>query len=133
MPQPCPTGHFCPEGTGLSTMFPCPSGKQACQKKIITHNKIHYFRGQFLVCVSNKTLSIYLTGSYGPDEEYDSESDCRQCPSGFYCEEPGLDTPTGECYAGYYCTGGALSPTPRNHMVRIFHVTTSFSLEKYFQ
>ena len=76
-------------------------------------------------------MPINLTGSYGPDEDYGSESDCRQCPSGFYCEEPGLDTPTGECYAGYYCTGGALSPTPRNHMVRILYVTTSFSPEKY--
>ena len=28
-PSPCPVGHYCPEGTGLSTSFPCPPGTYA--------------------------------------------------------------------------------------------------------
>lgn len=27
-------------------------------------------------------------------------SECQPCPSGFYCEEPGLTAPTGECWEG---------------------------------
>ena len=80
-----------------------------------------------------KSCLVLLIGTYGPDENYGSQADCRQCPSGYYCEEPGLDVPTGQCYAGYYCTGGALSPTPRNHMVRamIIHFTC-LSLRRLF-
>lgn len=27
-------------------------------------------------------------------------SECQPCPSGFYCEVPGLSAPTGECWEG---------------------------------
>ena len=56
-------------------------------------------------------------GTYGPDTHYSSEDNCTSCTAGWYCETAGLDTPTGECRAGYYCTGGASSPTPINDMV----------------
>ncbi|KAM7082943.1 uncharacterized protein J5F26_014046 [Ciconia maguari] len=47
-------------------------------------------------------------------------SECQPCPSGFYCEVPGLSAPTGECWEGYYCdsqqgpvTDFTLYPCPR--------------------
>ncbi len=80
-PSACIVGHYCPEGTGFATKFPCPAG------------------------------------TYGPDLYYESLDNCTQCPSGFYCEEAGLSVPTGECRAGFYCTGGASSSTPIDDMV----------------
>ena len=81
VPQPCPPGHYCPEGTGISTSFPCPAG------------------------------------SYFASTRNEAASNCTACTAGSYCETPGLDAVTGPCAAGHYCTGGALAPTPVNHLV----------------
>lgn len=34
------------------------------------------------------------------------------CPGGKYCQFSGLDTPTDNCSAGYYCTAMATTATP---------------------
>ena len=39
----------------------------------------------------------------------DDESDCQACLPGHYCDVPGLDSPAGECEAGYFCSGGSNS------------------------
>ena len=57
-------------------------------------------------------------GTYNPGYNLAEESDCAACTAGSHCFDYGLSTPSGECYAGYYCTGGAISPTPRNESVR---------------
>jgi hypothetical protein len=66
-------------------------------------------------------------GKYNPDVRKIQASDCLACPAGKYCAgapavydrtdilddmEPYVPDPipTGDCYAGYYCTGGAYSP-----------------------
>lgn len=38
------------------------------------------------------------------------QSQCLSCPPGEYCEEDGLTEPTGSCYGGFYCLGGATKP-----------------------
>ena len=58
-------------------------------------------------------------GSYFPSTQNSERSNCTACPSGQYCESAGLSAPTGECHARYYCTGGADSATPNNHLVRV--------------
>lgn len=37
----------------------------------------------------------------------------QQCPSGRYGASEGMTSPqcTGECYAGFYCPSGSVSPT----------------------
>lgn len=67
------------------------------------------------------------SGNYNPSVRMIQESDCLSCPAGQYCSgAPATTTrtdiltdmspyvpdpdPTGYCYAGYYCTGGAYSP-----------------------
>ena len=59
-------------------------------------------------------------GTFGPDQYYTAIENCTDCPAGSYCERDGLDAATGECWAGYYCTGGASSPTPISHNVSLF-------------
>ncbi|XP_068098134.1 sushi, von Willebrand factor type A, EGF and pentraxin domain-containing protein 1-like [Hyperolius riggenbachi] len=51
-------------------------------------------------------------GTYGPKTGASSKSDCEACPPGMYCSSEGLHKPTGHCYAGYYCSQGAVIPTP---------------------
>jgi len=40
------------------------------------------------------------------------ESDCQGCPSGSFCNDTGLSTPSGDCYAGYHCVSNASHPAP---------------------
>ncbi|KAE8591947.1 hypothetical protein XENTR_v10018612 [Xenopus tropicalis] len=91
--QPCPSGHFC---NALGVSFPkiCPVG--------------HF-------CPPGASfITIYPcpVGTYGPKPGASSKSDCEACPAGMYCSSEGLQRPTGYCYAGYYCSQGAVNPTP---------------------
>lgn len=51
-------------------------------------------------------------GTYNPAPYLQGLQNCSQCPPGLYCERPGLGQPSGNCSAGYYCTGGANTSTP---------------------
>ena len=59
-----------------------------------------------------------IPGTYRPLEGGEQLSDCRDCEPGSYCLYPGLFNVSGDCYGGYYCTGGAISPNPRNESVK---------------
>ena len=44
-----------------------------------------------------------------------------ECTPGMYCATAGLSEPTGNCTAGYYCSGLATSPTPSDSTgIKIF-------------
>jgi hypothetical protein len=58
-------------------------------------------------------------GTFGPDEKYTNLDNCTICTAGMYCEADGLSAPTGNCWGGYFCIGGAASPTPVDHNVSI--------------
>ena len=88
----CPRGSYCLEGTGVPLRCPhgyyCPSGTSRPKKCPI--------------------------GTYGPDYDLKSVNGCLPCPSGMYCSLPGLPAPEGLCDAGFFCTLGAKSSTPRD-------------------
>ena len=42
-------------------------------------------------------------------------SDCKLCPGGQYCAGSGLELPTGNCSAGYYCPGGQNMSMPTEY------------------
>ena len=47
-----------------------------------------------------------ISGTFGASLSLSEESHCTQCSGGKYCETTGLDAPTNNCTAGYYCTTG---------------------------
>ena len=57
-------------------------------------------------------------GTFGPDLYLSTIENCTQCTAGYYCDRTGLSAPVAECWGGYYCTGGAETATPVDHMVR---------------
>ncbi|KAG9392255.1 hypothetical protein J8273_5240 [Carpediemonas membranifera] len=90
----CPTGHFCPSGSTSPT--PCPIG---------TFNP-NTNAGHLASCMPCPA------GTYSSNTGLTSAGECTPCSPGKYCATPGLAAPTGSCSAGYYCTGGADTPTP---------------------
>ncbi|XP_071497013.1 uncharacterized protein [Diadema antillarum] len=97
----CPGSYYCdPTESGpVTTPEPCPQG--------------YYCPPGTGAAMTNACPP----GTFGDAEGYDELDDCVSCTAGWYCEEPALSTPTGECYAGFYCTGGAAVPTPYDDMV----------------
>ncbi|CDJ31447.1 uncharacterized protein EMH_0066870 [Eimeria mitis] len=89
----CPEGYFCEDST-VTPSSKCPPGYY-CPKGS--------YNGHEYPC----PLGTYnkLGGAKGASE-------CLPCPVGKYCGSRGLEEPTGECLAGYYCKGGAWSPAP---------------------
>lgn len=59
-------------------------------------------------------------GTYSPSTQNTNSTQCLDCSPGYYCEVAGLSEPEGKCDAGYYCTGGAASPTPDDGSSRCF-------------
>ncbi|RUS80922.1 hypothetical protein EGW08_011303, partial [Elysia chlorotica] len=99
----CSPGYYCdpfeanvtiPNAGPVVTPSPCPVGYY-CPVK-----------------TSAKQSFPCPAGTFGPDEYYSDISNCTECTAGSYCERDGLSAPTGECWAGFYCTGGASAPTP---------------------
>ena len=51
-------------------------------------------------------------GTYNDKEYGKNMSDCMACRPGHFCQDTGLSSPSGECYAGYYCKKGSKFPNP---------------------
>ena len=110
----CPTGHYCPIGTGVP--IPCSAGTYANT----TQNDLCDIcpAGQF--CTNGETPELCPAGFYcpegtgfnwqscppgtfSPDLGLANETQCRQCTGGFYCDVHNLTATAGSCDAGYYC------------------------------
>ena len=96
----CSAGYVCfSQATGPTPMdgitgWPCPSGQY---------------------CPSGSTTGVDCPpGTFNNDTGLVSEEQCQECPPGSYCSSYGLSVPTGLCFAGYYCTGGAIDPNPNS-------------------
>lgn len=72
------------------------------------------------------SLSQCPAGTYNDARASTSESDCLECPPGYYCNSPGKtwseltglsSTYFGQCTAGYVCSGGSTTPTPTDNIV----------------
>ncbi|XP_032694159.1 neurogenic locus notch homolog protein 3-like [Lontra canadensis] len=100
--EPCPAGFYCEaSGTG-----PTAGGPNLC------------LQGYFCPPGSHSAkANLCPRGTFGPRRGASAELDCELCPAGMFCSSEGLSQPSGLCHAAYYCTGGAVSPTPLRHKV----------------
>ncbi|CAB1443713.1 unnamed protein product [Pleuronectes platessa] len=51
-------------------------------------------------------------GSFSNLTKLISQEDCEPCLPGYYCDTVGLPAPSGECWEGFFCRGGADRPDP---------------------
>ena len=94
--QDCPARFFCSKDDAnnaeiLSSAAICTAGKY-CPKRTITP----------IDCPA---------GTFSAQEGLSLESECEECPFGFYCSG-GQSAPDGPCAAGYYCIGKASIANP---------------------
>eukprot|EP00960_Hanusia_phi_P063233 765413-Hanusia_phi.AAC.1 len=118
----CPKGAYCKPGS--SHPMPCPSGEyndklqqsdcRSCPPRLTcpfqnmtTPNDCpagHY-------CPQNNSSPIPCPkGSLSATQNLASEDECTACPPGKYCGTSGLQSPTGDCFAGHMCLQGAIYP-----------------------
>lgn len=123
----CPVGHYCPAGTTLPISCPageynnvtqqaycvsCPAGYY-CPEGSVTYEDKSCPSGYY--CpegTRNAFQNSCPRGRYNPVSGAKNTSDCLLCPPGQFCADAGLSGPTGNCSAGYYCTGGSDTDTP---------------------
>ncbi|GKT26470.1 conserved unknown protein, partial [Aduncisulcus paluster] len=81
----CAAGYFCATGTSSRTPSAglCPVGYYCPEGSI--------------------TASSCPLGTYNSQTGRSSRWDCLPCSVGQYCATSGLESPTGDCSAGYYC------------------------------
>ncbi|KAG7455700.1 SCO-spondin-like isoform X1, partial [Solea senegalensis] len=136
-PLPCPVGHFSSSAgrKSPSDCYPCPPGS-FCSGSALTEPSGLCQPGHFCSLGSTESSPVSQPhgdvcpmghfchqgsgspkpcpiGSFLPEPGSPSPSHCRPCPPGKYCLSPGALQPTGLCFAGFFCSGGADSPSPR--------------------
>ncbi|PIO23497.1 hypothetical protein AB205_0177400, partial [Aquarana catesbeiana] len=96
----CAAGYYCTSGSQLpnpelglpGSAGPCPSG--------------HY-------CTPGSIVPTPCpVGTFSSRTKLHSESECSPCSPGHFCDAPGLVTPAGLCYEGFYCVLSSASPQP---------------------
>ena len=51
-------------------------------------------------------------GTFNNMTGLNQSSDCQPCLAGYYCETAGLNYPTGQCSAGFFCKTLAETASP---------------------
>ncbi|XP_071958738.1 uncharacterized protein [Antedon mediterranea] len=123
----CPPGHYCPEGSAIP--LGCPAGHYTDieNQPLCTSCPAGYYCLQNStsfsenVCPAGYYCPLETThpyeypcpkGSFNPVNNSDEIEDCLACLPGMYCQFDGQDAPSGNCSAGWYCTGGSYQEMP---------------------
>ena len=90
----CPAGYYCLTNTSDPFSSSCPVG--------------HY-------CPPGTQTSTQYkcpAGTYNPNTTMTNQTSCLMCPAGSFCLGEGQSEATGNCSAGWFCTGGAYAAKP---------------------
>lgn len=71
-----------------------------------------------------------MAGKYQPNFGAAAASECIDCPAGYYCSSVGLDAPSGQCTAGFFCDGGKTTPTPATAICAIGYYCPTGSVQQ---
>ncbi|XP_070551141.1 neurogenic locus notch homolog protein 1-like [Ptychodera flava] len=69
-------------------------------------------QGHYCPAGTGRNWTACPAGTFGARRGLEMESDCTDCPGGFYCEGVNLTAPTAECDPGYYCVSKVNKPNP---------------------
>ncbi|XP_029700281.1 zonadhesin [Takifugu rubripes] len=115
--SPCPSGFFCYGSALTEPNGPCSPG-YFCSRGSSEPSPVSRPYGN--VCPmghfcpeGSGSPRPCPVGSFLPEPGASALSQCHPCPPGKYCLSPGSPQPTGLCFAGFFCSGGADTPTPR--------------------
>ncbi|XP_063797929.1 scavenger receptor class F member 1-like [Pseudophryne corroboree] len=122
-PISCPSGSYCgdaglpaPSGECAAGFF-CSGGAETPKPTDTVHGDICP-PGTFCPNGSHHP-QLCPSGTFSADYSLGSVSECKACPTGYYCQGPGITSPTGQCPEGYYCPEGQILahslPCPRGH------------------
>nr|XP_032658237.1 neurogenic locus notch homolog protein 3-like [Chelonoidis abingdonii] len=114
--QRCPLGKYC-EFPGLSTPtgdcaegFWCKGGAQV-RDPMDGVTGLPCPPGHYCLA-GTPTPSMCPHGTWSSNEGNKNLWGCQPCSGGHYCNSTGLVAPSGHCSPGFYCIGGARTPTP---------------------
>lgn len=130
----CPAGYYCPNGTKQAFEFPCPAGTYNPNELGASEtNCLECSGGLYCQGTGNPTptgncsAGWYCTKGSDDPKTTTKGGKCQPgfycpvgsktpigCPPGEYCETEELAAPTGNCSAGYYCTGSSKKRDPVN-------------------
>jgi hypothetical protein len=134
----CDAGHYCPEGSTSATQYKCPPGTYRASTKGRSADDCAkcepgyycpewgtkgFTAGALEVKIQECPVGYYCPestivpvacprGSYSNTKKLKSSNECTKCDPGKYCADQAMTTFTGDCVAGYYCSGGAWVSAP---------------------
>ena len=112
----CPPGEFCaqsglgaPNGSCLAGFYCSNRSEEAIPVGKVYGDECP--AGHFCPEHSYEP-SACPAGTYQPQTRMTNSTACLQCDPGKFCNATGLASVSGDCYAGFYCSGGASLPSP---------------------
>ena len=112
----CPPGEFCSHSGLTASNGSCLAGYY-CNNGSSEQNPVGQLYGD--ECPSGSYCpehsyqpSACPAGTYQPYTQRTNISACLECDPGKFCNSTSLSAVSGDCYEGFYCSGGASSPSP---------------------
>lgn len=137
----CLAGHECPEGSGAESACPsgyyqpdvgkgscfiCLAGMYCDQNEAIAEQQSGVGEASHGVVTPKACPAGYYcppgtqtefenpcpVGTFSNSTGLYNESQCTLCTPGYYCDNPNMLEPAGQCNSGYNCTLAAIAPNP---------------------
>ncbi|PHJ25031.1 gcc2 and gcc3 domain-containing protein, partial [Cystoisospora suis] len=116
----CKEGFYCPRGSykmlsaaGAASCTPCAAGT-FCPWLATPANSSTAIKTCPVGHSCPAGTSTPLQCPAGTLQASQGSSNCQPCPKNFYCSTKGLTQATGTCFAGFYCSSGAILPAEPN-------------------
>ncbi|PFH31737.1 GCC2 and GCC3 domain-containing protein [Besnoitia besnoiti] len=122
----CPKGKYCEQGSaegtdcppgtyadveGLAACRQCPPGFVCAMPGLTEGDKTPCPVGHYCE-QGTHTPEKCPSGTFSSATHATDVSWCSPCSPGHFCDDAGLQTPKGECEAGYFCLQGAMEARP---------------------
>ncbi|XP_028320851.1 uncharacterized protein LOC114474630 [Gouania willdenowi] len=114
----CDGGHYCSSKNGTAVTGPCREGYY-CSRGNISPQPHSQAAGEGGACPKGHYCPQATIrplpcprGTFSNLSKLMAKEDCRPCTPGYYCDSEGLSAPSGKCWRGFYCSGGADRPDP---------------------